>query len=257
MAILYIEAFSGMSGDMFLGSLADHTVAYDELRSFPKLFGLEDAVIEISQVNRNGIVCKHVNVIDMNEDKDHKKHTHRKPKDIFSIIDRADVTENARRIAKEIFTIIGLSESKIHQVAIEDIHFYEISGVDSIVDILGSAVLIDRLQIDKVYADPICTGYGFVKTQHGTLPVPAPATADILQGFSVYKGEEKGEKVTPTGAAILKYLNPDFNVPVLVKKKIAHGPGKKDFKTPNVFRLSLCEDEIKSLETYGNRRRSG
>lgn len=124
---------------------------------------------------------------------------------------------------------------------LESIHFHEVSGVDSIIDIVGCAVLLDQLQVEQTYSDPVCTGFGMVHTQHGMLPVPAPATADILQGMPTYKGDEAGEKVTPTGAAILKYLNPSFEPPVASVRKIAYGPGQKDFVNPNVLRLSLLQ----------------
>ncbi len=247
MRTLLIEAFSGLSGDMFLGALAGLADTYDDLERFPEMFNLLDAKIEISQVNKNGIVCKHVHVIDLNEEKDHH---HRHLSDILKIIENTDITEKAKQIAKDIFTIIGRSESKIHHIPLEKIHFHEVSGVDSIMDILGCAVLIDQLKITKTYTTPVCTGFGFVNTQHGILPVPAPATADILMGIPNYIGKEKGEKVTPTGAAILKYLDPDFDVPVLIKKQIAYGPGKKNFKTPNVLRLSICEESDTLKGTY-------
>ncbi len=248
MRILFIEAFSGLSGDMFLGALAGIADAYDDVKKFPVLFGLQDGQIEISKVDKNGIVCKHVNVVDLNIDKDH--HHHRRLSDIIKIIDNASITKKAKQIAKDIFLIIGRSESKIHDIPLEKIHFHEVSGVDSIIDILGCAVLIDRLKIEKTFATAVCTGFGFVNTQHGILPVPAPATADILLGIPNYTGEEKGEKVTPTGAAILKYLNPEFDVPVLIKKQIAYGPGTKDFKTPNVLRISYCEESNQLKGTY-------
>jgi uncharacterized protein (TIGR00299 family) protein len=249
MNTIYIESFSGLSGDMFLGALAGLTDAYEDLEILPENIGLDDAKIEIKEVNKNGIVCKHVHVIDLN-DKKEDHHNHRHLTEINKIIEGASITENAKNIAKDIFHIIGKSESKIHNISLEKIHFHEVSAVDSIIDIVGCAVLIDRLNIKKVYASPVCTGFGFVNTQHGKLPVPAPATADILSGIPTYTGDEQGERTTPTGAAILKYLNPDFDVPVLTKTRTVYGPGTKDFETPNVLRLSLCE-EIKQLRgTY-------
>lgn len=252
MKVLFVEAFSGLSGDMFLGALAGLADAYDDLEKFPELFGLDDGKVEITQVNKNGIVCKHVNVLDLNSETDHKElqHHHRHLSDILKIIDNASISEKAKQIAVDIFMIIGRSESKIHDIPLDKIHFHEVSGVDSIIDIMGSAVLIDRLHITKTYATSVCTGFGFVHTQHGILPVPAPATADILLGIPNYPGDEKGERVTPTGAAILKYLNPDFDVPVLTKKQIAYGSGMKDFKSPNVLRLSVCEESDSLKGTY-------
>ena len=249
MSIIYIEAFSGLSGDMFLGALAALTDAHQDLEKLPEALGINDAKIKITEVNKNGIVCIHVNVVDLNvQNKDH--HNHRHLSEINEIIEFASITDNAKKIAKDIFQIIGKSESKIHNIPLEKIHFHEVSAVDSIVDIVGCAVLIDRLNIKKSYATPVCTGFGFVDTQHGKLPVPAPATADILSGVPTYSGEEEGERVTPTGAAILKYLNPVFTVPVLTKTKTVYGPGAKDFETPNVLRLSICQESEQLTGTY-------
>ncbi len=259
MKTLLIEAFSGLSGDMFLGALANLADAYDDLENFPELFGLPDGQIQISEVNKNGIVCKHIQVIDLNthlhenehsHSEDHHHHVHRHLSDIIKIIDKASITDDAKQIAKDIFLIISKSESKIHDMPLESIHFHEISAVDSIIDIVGCAVLIDQLKIKKTYATAVCTGFGFVNTQHGKLPVPAPATADILTGIPSYAGDEKGERTTPTGAAILKYLKPVFDVPVLTKTKTAYGPGTKDFVAPNVLRLSICEESDSLKGTY-------
>ena len=249
MCVIYIEAFSGLSGDMFLGALAGLTDAYDDLENLPQNLWLNDAKIEIKEVNKNGIVCKHLSVIDLNEQKENH-HNHRHLSEVNKIIDNASIPDNAKKIAKDIFQIIGKSESKIHNIPLEKIHFHEVSAVDSIVDIVGCAVLIDKLGIEKTYATSVCTGFGFVNTQHGKLPVPAPATADILEGIPTYAGSEQGEKVTPTGAAILKYLNPDFNVPVLTKIRTVYGPGVKDFEAPNVLRLSVCTASEELSGTY-------
>lgn len=262
MTIVYIDAFSGLSGDMFLGALAGLTDSYDELRDLPKLLFLNDAKIEITEVDKNGIVCKHIKVIDLNvpevleqdhghHDHDHHHHhSHRHLSDINKIIENAAIPEGAKAIAKAIFLIIGESESKIHNVPLKNIHFHEVSGVDSIIDIVGCAILLHKLEIKKTYATAICTGFGFVDTQHGKLPVPAPATADILAGIPIYAGDEPGERVTPTGAAILKFLNPDFDVPVLTTIKTVYGPGSKDFIAPNVLRLSLCEQRNNPEDIY-------
>lgn len=266
MSVLYIESFSGLSGDMFLGAFAGLTDSYDELIKLPELLNLPDGEIKITEVDKNGIVCKHVNVIDLNakhdhhhnhgdhththSHEDHHHHHHRHLSDIIKIIEKGAISENAKKIAKDIFLIIGKSESTIHNIPLEKIHFHEVSGVDSIIDIVGCAVLIDKLNIEKTYATAVCTGFGFVNTEHGKLPVPAPATADILAGIPTYAGDEKGERVTPTGAAILKYLKPIFEVPVLTTIKTVYGPGTKDFIAPNVVRLSLCEGTKKLTGTY-------
>ncbi len=254
MTVLYIEPFSGLSGDMLLSAFCGLADYYEEIVRLPQKLNLPDGKIVVDIVNKNGIVCKHVRPIDLNESspdihsksKTHHHAAHRHLKDIINIIEAGDIPATAKSIAKEIFTIIGQSEAKIHQVALNKIHFHEISAVDSILDIVGCAVLIDRLKVGKTFSAPICTGYGMVQTQHGLLPVPAPATADLLLHMPTYPGGEEGERVTPTGAAILKYLVPEFTVPQMKKEKIAYGPGSKDFIGPNVVRVSMLKSETKS-----------
>lgn len=271
MAILYVEPFSGLSGDMFLSALCALADDFETVLKLPGRLHLPDGKIEIREVSKNGIVCKQVHIFTIeaghhhhddhhhahdhfHHHEQHNHHTHehhhhhhhdhqhgRTYTDIIQLIEKGHISENAKTIAKEIFGIIGRSESRIHNVPLETIHFHEISGVDSILDIVGCAVMLDKLGIEKTYCDPVCTGFGMVHTQHGIMPVPAPATADILAGIPFYKGNEAGEKVTPTGAAVLKYLNPDFEVPQLITEKIGYGPGQKNFKNANVVRLSLVK----------------
>ncbi len=236
MSVLYIEPFSGLSGDMFLSALTDITGQYETLKSLPSMLSLSDAEIEINEVNKNGIVCKHVKV------KDNSQRRHgRKFQEILTIIEKSYLDDDSKTIAKAIFELLGKAESKVHNKPLDTIHLHEVSGVDSIIDIAGTALMLSKLNIDKVYATPVCIGFGFVDTQHGKLPVPAPATMELLKGIPVFQGEEKGERTTPTGAAILKYLNPLFPVPVLKIQKTSYGPGEKDFEEPNVLRISLAE----------------
>ena len=250
MNTILVEPFSGMSGDMFLGALCGLADAYGDIVDLPQWLNLPDGKIEINEVSKNGIACKHVKVIDLNEDKregghhhhGHPDQGHRHLSDIYEIIDSAGIGEGAKEIARSIFRLIGEAESSVHDIPIEKIHFHEISGVDSILDIVGCSVLIDRLEISSAICRPICVGHGTVNTQHGVLPVPAPATAKLLQGMPTYQGEERGERVTPTGAAILRYLRPRFDDTPVISKKEAYGPGGKDFKSANVLRLSLVSE---------------
>ena len=275
MSVLYIEPFAGLAGDMLLGALCGLCDGYDKVVDLPAKLNLPDAKVEVNTVTKNGIVCQHVNIIDLNNSSpssskeqdthqhrhshthghehshkhehshDHSHahshdHAHRHLSDINAIIDKADISDKAKQIAKSIFLIIGESESKVHDIPLETIHFHEVSGVDSILDIVGCAVMLATLGVKKTYSDPVCVGSGTVKTQHGILPVPAPATADILKGFPTFKGNEPGEKTTPTGAAILRYLDPDFSAPTLNIEQSAYGPGTKDFAVANVVRVSLA-----------------
>jgi len=171
------------------------------------------------------------------------QHHGRKLHDIYHLIDHASISDNAKAIAKEIFLILGTAESEIHGKPLEEIHFHEVGAIDSIMDIVGSAWLIDMLKIEKVYSTPITTGFGFVKTDHGKLPVPTPATQLLLHGFPTKAGDYAGELTTPTGAAIINYLQPLFEIPVLTETKTSYGPGEKELEIPNTLRLSLCENE--------------
>ncbi len=274
MSILKIEAFSGLSGDMFLGALAALCDGYEEIKDLPSKLHIEkEAAVEIRELNKKGIQCRHIKIIDKNNisnpdhghkhehshdhlhkhahehthEHDHKhehhhgKAHHRHLKHINQIIDGGDISEGAKTIAKKIFLLLGEAESTVHGVPIEKIHFHEVGAIDSILDIVGSAVLLDRLNISQSYCTPVNTGFGFANTEHGRLPVPCPATQNLLLGMPTTRGEIESEMTTPTGAAILKYLNPDFNIPVLIDEKIGYGPGEKDFPIPNLLRLSLCK----------------
>ena len=267
MSLLKVEAFSGLSGDMFLGALAELTEAYDELLQLPTRLNLEKVEVKITEVSKAGIACKHIKIVDNNEYPDHKpthdhsqshnhSHSHnRHLKDIERIIDEGELTDNAKSIAKKIFYLLGTAESKVHGVDINKIHFHEVGAIDSILDIVGTAFLLDKLDIGQSVSTPICTGHGFVMADHGRMPIPAPATKELLLDMPTYSGKEKGEMTTPTGAAILKYLNPSFDIPVLIETKTGHGPGEKIFEHPNVLRLTIYEtspekqDEIFMVET--------
>ncbi len=235
--VLKIEAFSGASGDMFLGALAGLTNSYEELVKLPELLNLQkDAEVIISEVNRNGIVCKHVKVVELVP-----QHHHRHLKNILELIDSSKLTDNAKNIAIDIFNIIGLAESNVHGIPLEKIHFHEVGAVDSIIDICGTAYLLDKLKIKETYLTELVTGKGFVKTAHGMLPVPCPATKLIIEGLPYKFGDEEGEKLTPTGAAIIKYLNPKTELPSMLDLSTSYGTGEKDFNIPNVLRLSVSE----------------
>jgi len=240
MAILKLETFAGISGDMFLGALTDLADAYDDLKALPEKLGLQSEVsVQIQEVNKKGIACKHVNIVE----NDQVGHPHRHLSSINKIIDESTLSDNVKSIAKSIFLTLGESEAKVHGVAIEKVHFHEVGALDSIMDIVGAAYLIDKLGIETTYCTPVNTGYGFANTAHGKLPVPCPATQELLVGLPTYRGEVESEMTTPTGAAILRYLNPDFTIPTLTELKIGYGPGTKDFEIPNTLRASICQGE--------------
>lgn len=173
-------------------------------------------------------------------------HTHRNLYDIYTIIDRLQSSDKVKQLARRIFEIVAEAESKAHGLPIEQVHFHEVGAIDSIVDIISTAVCLDNLGIEKVIVSPLAEGQGYVRCQHGTLPVPVPATANIAQayGLKLRFTETPGEMVTPTGAAIAAALNTGASMPKNYRiVKIGIGAGNKDFDHANILRAMLIEEE--------------
>lgn len=171
-------------------------------------------------------------------------HEHRNLHDVLEIIDKTEMTENARKLAHKIFEIIAQAESKAHSKPVEEVHFHEVGAVDSVVDVIALAVCFDSLHVEKVFVPFLCEGTGTVRCQHGILPVPVPAVANIMQEYYVplkITGEH-GEFVTPTGAAFVAAVATEFSLPKnFVLKKIGMGAGKRDYGVPNIVRAMLVE----------------
>lgn len=171
-------------------------------------------------------------------------HEHRNLHDVLEIIDKTEMTENARKLAHKIFEIIAKAESKAHSKPVEEVHFHEVGAIDSIVDVIALSVCFDSLYVEKVFVPFLCEGSGTVRCQHGILPVPVPAVANIVQDFSIplKMTGECGEFVTPTGAAFVATVATDFSLPKdFVLKKIGMGAGKRDYGVPNIVRAMLIE----------------
>ncbi|KPU45901.1 hypothetical protein OXPF_03690 [Oxobacter pfennigii] len=173
----------------------------------------------------------------------HNGHTHshnRNLGDIEKIIDDSTISPRAKQISKDIFKKLAVAEAKIHGKPVEEVHFHEVGAVDSIVDIVGCAICIDMLDIEAFAASPVNTGMGFVKSQHGIIPVPGPAALELLKGVPIYSRDIKTELVTPTGAAIISTLCTDFGpIPNMVVEKTGYGTGKKDLEIPNLLRVII------------------
>ena len=253
---LYLEPFSGISGDMFLGALAPLLDMEGEICSLPERLGLTNATVSFEDVERSTIRCRRANIEvhaahahshDHEESHAHPHrhdhgHSHRAYTDIVHLLGHADLPEGARALALSMFHKLGEAESQMHGIPLQDIHFHEVGGEDSIIDIVGAALLLDRLQATKVFAKAICVGSGTVNTAHGRLPVPAPATQELLQGMPTYAGPVEKEMTTPTGAVILSELSPDFDVPTLTVLQSNLGAGSRNLHDqPNALRVSLCE----------------
>lgn len=239
--ILYFDCFSGISGDMVLGSLLDLDMDRDLLFDQLNSLNIEGYRLSVSQKVVNGIAGTDFDVI---IDQSDKKHRHLP--EIETIIASGTMKKEAKEMAMSIFRTIAEAEAKVHNTTIEKIHFHEVGAIDSIIDIVGAAICITTLNPDKIVSSSLHLGSGTVKCAHGILPVPAPATAEILKGIPVYSGDIQGELVTPTGAAIIKTVANEFaTLPSMAIEKTGYGTGKKQFEIPNLLRTIWGTEETK------------
>jgi uncharacterized protein (TIGR00299 family) protein len=239
--VIYFDIVNGISGDMTIASLLDLGASKDVfLQELGKLGMSDEFEIKVDSKNENGVVGTIVEVISK------EGHCHRHVKDIFEIIDNSELNDRVKENAKKVFMTIGEAEAKVHGTTVEKIHFHEVGAVDSIVDVVGVCILIDLLEVDVIYSSPVPVGSGFVKCDHGIMPVPAPATIEILKDIPVKFNTVEGECTTPTGAAIIKSLcNEIVDVLEVEPKKIGYGIGHKKFEIPNMLRVILAEKKKK------------
>jgi hypothetical protein len=241
--ILYFDCFSGISGDMTLGALLDLGVDQNQLVRQLDSLGVTGYQLSVTRKQNNGITGTDFDVVLTAPHIDHHSHHHRNLADIEQLIEHSRIDQNAKLLAKKIFNTLGTSEAKIHNKPLSEIHFHEVGALDSIVDIVGAAICISLLKPDKIISSPLHLGSGTITCAHGVLPVPAPATADILAGIPVYSTGVKGELVTPTGAAIIKNIADEFGpLPSFIIEKTGYGTGKKQFDMPNLLRVFWGND---------------
>lgn len=237
MKICYLDAFSGISGDMTVGALADAgapcAVLLDALRSLDT-----GARFELEKTTRGGVAASKFRVVVDGAQLKHRHLSH-----ILDLIGRAPIGDRAKANATAVFQRLGEAEAGVHGVPVEKVHFHEVGAIDSIADIVGACVALDLLEVDEIRASSINVGSGTVKTEHGVLPVPAPATAALLQGKPIYARGPECELTTPTGAALAVTLANSFGpVPSMRIGNIGYGAGDRDFKEqPNVLRVLLGE----------------
>lgn len=237
---LYFECNSGISGDMSVGALLDLGADKDILEKALASMKLDNEFqYKITKQMVNAISTTDFDVI-LPEHKHHEHnhehhHEHRNLNDVNEIIDKAEISENAKNLAKKIFKIVAEAESKVHNKAISEIHFHEIGAIDSIVDIVSFAVLYDNLRPEKVYFSTLTEGQGTVTCQHGELSVPVPAVCEIVSKYEIpiKITNNQGEMITPTGAAIVASLYTGESLPEeFVIKKVGYGRGKRPYKNP-------------------------
>jgi len=245
--LAYFDCFSGISGDMTLGALLDLGVPLKWLKEELRRVPLADFNITVSPVQRHGIHAASVQV-DILDSK-----TSRNYSDIRAMIENSPLSESVKSTSLAIFKRLAEAEARIHHGPVDQVHFHEVGGVDAIVDIVGAALGLDYLGINKIVASPVPLGKGFIACSHGNLPVPAPATLGILEGVPVYGADIPYELVTPTGAAIIRSLAQRFEpMPEMVIARIGYGAGQRDFEDrPNLLRIILAAESESAADLDG------
>jgi len=272
--IAYFDCFSGISGDMTLGALVDAGLDQDELKNeLAKLNLGDEYTLSFTKSEKHGITGTKANVTLSHNDEhshedppheNHHHHEHRKLTEILELIDSSGLSQRVKETAKNVFDRLAQAEARIHNTTKDDVYLHEVSAVDSIVDIVGSAIGIKLLGIEEIFSSPLSLGGGgFVKCAHGILPVPVPATLELLKNIPVRQTSIKKELVTPTGAAIISTLAKGFgSMPEMTIEQIGYGAGGRDLaEQPNMLRIVIGEkkntagadlnssDEITVLET--------
>ena len=259
MKILYFDCSSGISGNMTIGALLEIVDDEKYLLNELKKLNIDGYEIKISKKVKNGITGTYVDVLlepehhhkhkEHNHENEHTHHhEHRNLSDVNKIIDNSTLNEEVKKLAKKIFLRVAKAESKVHNKPLEEVHFHEVGAIDSIIDIVGTAILINKINPDKIVSSTVNDGYGFIECAHGKMAVPVPATSEIFSNSNVKfrQIEIDTELVTPTGAAIIAELATDFMpLPEMQVEKIGWGSGSKDLQIPNVLKIYYgnIEDE--------------
>ncbi len=282
MKAIYVEAFSGISGNMFLGGLLNLGIPAEYISEEIAKMHLGNYEIIYNPVNKCGIEASYFNVLLPEEHEHHDKHQHdhgqdeahchsrrhehlhnhelpveihhhehRNLSDITEIINESTLSLAVKEKALNVFNVLAVAEARVHGKPVDEVHFHEVGAIDTIIDIVGSVLALEYLEIEKVYVSRIQTGYGFVQCAHGLMPIPAPATAEILKSIPYYHGNIEKELVTPTGAALMAALaEPVADLPNNFSgSKIGYGAGTWDLSIPNVVRVNLGEVNIDNNES--------
>ncbi len=239
--IAYFDCFSGLSGNMVLGALLDSGIAPDTLREELGKLNVGGYRLEIQDVNKAGL---HGTAVEVHME---EKQPHRHLADIETIIQSGTLADRVRERSLRAFRALAAAEAKVHGEPIEKIHFHEVGAVDAIVDIVGAALCLELLGVEKVYSSPLHIGAGSVQSAHGRLPVPAPATAELLRGVPVYGRDVDAELVTPTGAALLAGMAAEFGgAPPMRIECVGYGAGTRDLPWANLLRVTIGSQEEKT-----------
>lgn len=234
MRVCYFDCAAGISGDMVLGALLDAGLEIEALRRELEKLGLDGWNINPTTVSRSGLRATLAGVSAQ------EHHHHRHYSDIAAMIEAADLSPRAKTMALAVFRRLGEAEAHVHGISLEEVHFHEVGAVDSIVDIVGACVALDLMGIQEVCGSALPWTHGRVKTDHGLLPIPAPATAELMRGWPVENVDAEGEWVTPTGAALLTGLATGSTMPSMSVECTGYGAGTRDPEgRPNVLRVII------------------
>ena len=252
--IAYIDCFSGISGDMFLGALLDAGLPLTELQSQLALLGLGRYTLNVGKKNCGTIAATTLAV------QTAESHPHRTWGDIRQLITASRLADQVKEKSLAIFALLAAAEAKVHGRPVDDVHFHEVGGIDAIVDIVGAAIGLVALKITRLHCAPLPMPRGWVQCAHGLLPLPAPAVCELLQGVPTYGVELSQELVTPTGAAIVKSLVTDYgSMPPMTITGVGYGGGSQELANgqPNLLRLVLGtaripveSQEVEVVETH-------
>ncbi|MDD4377158.1 MAG: nickel pincer cofactor biosynthesis protein LarC [Eubacteriales bacterium] len=248
MKTLYLECSMGIAGDMLMSALYEIIPDKEEFLKEINSLNIKGALVKSRKMEKCGIWGTYMEVLINGEkeghDHHHHHHEHNSLEDINTIINSLNVSETVKNNAIEVYKIIAEAEGKVHEKKVDQIHFHEVGNIDAIVDIVGNCILLDKINADKIVVSPIHVGSGQVKCAHGILPVPAPATALILQEIPIYSGDVSGELCTPTGAAIVKHFADEFGpMPEMKMSAVGYGMGTKDFHKANCVRAIIGKEK--------------
>jgi uncharacterized protein (TIGR00299 family) protein len=254
MKIAYFDTIGGISGDMTLGALVAAGVSLDDLAGDLRQLGVGGFELHASHRERSGIVATKIDVVISEQPS-----SHRHLSDIVGLIDRSALSQRVKDTSKKIFHELAVAEAHVHHSTVERVHFHEVGALDSIVDIVGTAICLERLGIEAVYSSPVRLGSGgFVETQHGRMPIPTPATVEILKNYPTVLTDIPTELTTPTGAAMIKALsNGVLSSERITPLAIGYGAGSREIpQVPNLLRVIVGElhpefhaDEVVAVET--------
>ena len=230
---------------MMIGALVDAGVPLTPIVEHLKCLGLVGYTLKVWRAQTHGFAGTRF-MVDLT--REHSQEAHRTWEDIFQIITGSNLPLQIIKSSLMIFEKLAQAEARIHGVPLEKVHFHEVGALDSIVDIVGTAIALHGAGIEKIYCSPIPTGYGYIRTAHGLLPIPAPATAELLKGLPIRSVEVEGELVTPTGAALVATLVEGFGLPPAMRiGQIGYGLGSNVYRFPNFLRVFIGEELFEIL----------